>query len=67
MRTNGSIVGEPEPYDGIVCPVCFAELAEQKSVARFWNLTADEVFVTLETTTPSGRTWDPVLNLWVDP
>lgn len=64
---GGSIVGDDE--FGIVCPLCFVQLAEAKGVVTRggWRLMPEVVDVELETTTPSGRTWDAESWLWVDP
>lgn len=55
---RGGCINGDEPYRGIVCTVCFAELAEQQGVATRWRMFAEEVSVPLQTVTPSGRTWD---------
>jgi hypothetical protein len=54
---GGSINGD-EIYDGIVCPTCFAVIAEGRGIAFRWRLTAKRVHVELETVTPSGRMWN---------
>ncbi len=61
---RGGTINGPELFDGIVCPACFAELAETHGVADTWRLTAERVHVELETVTPSGRTWDSERWLW---
>lgn len=66
VMRGGSINGDEE-FDGIVCPTCFGELAEQRGIARTWRLTADVVLVELETVTPSGRIWDDGAQLWRSP
>lgn len=66
MRLGGSING-PEDFGGIVCPTCFAVLAEERGVASIWRLDAMAVHVDLETTTPSGRTWDAGTDRWLEP
>jgi hypothetical protein len=63
---GGSINGDEE-HDGIVCPTCFAQLAEERVGAGPWRLTAVRVKADLETTTPSGRVWDKRAWLWVTP
>lgn len=66
VMRGGSIDGEEE-YDGIVCPGCFAQLAEERGIAHRWRLTAEHITAELETVTPSGRIWDERAWLWVDP
>lgn len=64
VMRGGSIEGV-EDYHGIVCPTCFAVLAETSGVASHWELHARDVAVELETVTPSGRTWDADRMMWV--
>jgi len=66
VMRGGSINGD-EIHDGVVCPTCFATLAEQAGVATFWRLSATNVRVELETVTPSGRVWDDRIWMWVEP
>lgn len=54
---GGDINGE-EIYAGIVCPTCFAVLAQEQGVAELWLFSAERVHVPLQTTTPSGRIWN---------
>lgn len=55
-----------DAYDGIVCPVCFIQLAETMAVAGpGWYLTADDVQVSLATHTRDGRVWSDASRLWV--
>ena len=63
---GGSINGEPM-YNDMVCASCFMELAEGQGVATKFRVTAEDVAVELETTTPSGRVWDENSLLWVEP
>lgn len=52
---------------GIVCPRCFAELAEARGVVSrrtVWHVTA-EPMPGLPQTSPDGRLWDPDQCLWV--
>lgn len=65
VMRGGSINGDDE-HDGIVCPTCFARLAEERGIASRWRLSAELVAVDLETVTPSGRTWDAETWLWRD-
>lgn len=65
VMRGGSINGD-ELYSGIVCPICFAQIAGQQRVADAWWLTAKEVHVELETVTPSGRVWNEIRQLWDD-
>jgi hypothetical protein len=57
VMRDGSINGA-EQFDGIVCPTCFAILAEEHGIADIWRLGAEAVHVPLEVVTPSGRVWD---------
>jgi hypothetical protein len=66
VMRGGSIDG-PEKFSGIVCPLCFAVLAQEQGVARGWRLTARQVLVELETATPSGRVWNEARDMWEDP
>jgi hypothetical protein len=61
----GDING-PDLYGGIVCPTCFARLAERQGVAFGWRLYATGVLTELATVTPSGRRWDEASWLWVE-
>ena len=58
VMRGGSINGV-EPYHGIICPTCFAIMAEALGIACRWRLSAEIVNVPLETVTPSGRVWNP--------
>jgi hypothetical protein len=68
VMRGGSINGD-EIHDGIVCPVCFARMAEDTGVVSRagWKLSADRVLVELETVTPSGRVWSEEQHRWVEP
>ena len=55
---RGGDIDGAEPYDGIVCPGCFAILAEAAGIAKTWRLHAQDVSVELQTVTPSGRVWN---------
>jgi hypothetical protein len=66
VMRGGAIGGEDE-FDGIVCPTCFAVLAEQRGIAVLWRLSAERIHVELETTSPDGRVWDSERWLWVEP
>lgn len=65
MREGGTINGL-EAHHGIVCPICFAAIAEGLGIADTWRLTAVNVSALLETVTPSGRVWDERTWLWSD-
>lgn len=54
-----------DEFDGIVCPVCFALLAETRVSAAGWRLTAERVDAEMATTTRDGRVWDEDAWLWV--
>lgn len=62
---RGGYVDGPELHDGIVCPLCFADLAEQAGIAELWTLQARRVHVELTNTTPDGRVWSDEEFLWV--
>lgn len=65
---RGGDINGPWQWNEIICPPCFAELAETSGVAaRGWRFTADRVLVPLATSTPSGRVWDEAKQLWVEP
>lgn len=66
VMRSGSING---PWEGaeMICANCFMELAEDRGVASRFRVTAEQVNVELETTTPSGRVWDEDAFLWVAP
>jgi hypothetical protein len=65
---RGGDIDGPWQWDEIICPTCFAVLAERAGVAsRGWRLVCDEVTAVLTTTTPSGRVWDESLRMWVQP
>lgn len=66
VMRGGSING-PWQFSEIICPSCFAILAEGSGIASGWRLDATDVQVELETVTPSGRTWNPDTWLWEDP
>lgn len=63
VMRDGSING-PQEFDELICPTCFAVLAEERGVANGWRLTATRVHVELETVTPSGRVWDAETDMW---
>ncbi len=63
VMRGGSINGH-EPFNGIICPICFAALAKEQGVATHWRLVAKDVQVELETVTPSGRVWNDTTHLW---
>lgn len=65
---RGGDIDGPWRWDEIICPSCFAELAETAgTVSKGWHFTADHVDVPLTLVTPSGRVWDEGTQLWVDP
>lgn len=61
---RGDDINNTDLYGGIVCPTCFAVLAEKAGIADLWQLSAKRVHVPLQTTTPSGRTWNEQTWLW---
>lgn len=66
VMRGGDINGEWQ-HDEIICPTCFADLAEQAGVAELWRFYAERVKVPLQTVTPTGRVWDADAWLWRDP
>jgi hypothetical protein len=59
----------PEPFSGIVCPNCFAALANSKGVTDHLCVTTHEreLKVTLPTVFGDGRVWDAEQCRWVEP
>lgn len=66
VMRGGSIDG-PWEFGELICPTCFAVLAEERGIADGWKVAATTVHVPLETVTPSGRVWDESVGLWVLP
>lgn len=64
---RGGDINGTEIHNGIVCPTCFAILAEEQGVADLWRFYADRVLVPLQTVTPNGRVWDERTWLWREP
>jgi hypothetical protein len=64
---RGGSIGGTDEFDGIVCPTCFAVLAQQRGIAELWRFSAERVHAVLETTSPDGRVWDAERWLWVEP
>lgn len=62
---RGGTINGPEEYD-YLCANCFMELAEDRGIASLFQIRAEKT-TTLETTTPSGRTWDENAFVWKDP
>lgn len=54
-------------FDGIVCPTCFAILAEESGIAGDWQLSAERVHKPLKMVTPDGRVWNETAWLWEGP
>lgn len=67
MRGGDINATDTENHKGIVCPTCFAILAQEAGVADLWRLSAERVHVPLQTVTPSGRTWNEQTWLWDEP
>lgn len=61
---RGDDINGTEPFDGIVCPTCFAVMAEAVGAGDLWRLEPQRVNVPLKTTTPSGRVWNPERWMW---
>lgn len=66
VMRGGHINGDDQ-FGGIVCPSCFATLAELAGIADLWRFDATRVKVPLQTVTPSGRVWDAETWLWTEP
>jgi hypothetical protein len=66
VMRGGNINGEEE-YGGIVCPLCFAQIAESKGIAEMWRFDAQFVNLELITTTPEGRVWNAETWMWEEP
>jgi len=64
---RGGNINAPDLHGGIICPVCFAALAEEAGIAQRWMFYAEKVMVPLQTTTPSGRVWNEQIWLWEEP
>lgn len=64
---RGDNVGGKEPWDGIICPTCFAVLTEQEGVGKMWLLFPQVVLAELKVVTPDGRAWNPDTWKWEDP
>jgi len=63
---RGGDINGSEIHNGIICPTCFAVLAQQAGIAELWRFHADRVLVPLQTVTPSGRTWNAGTWRWDD-
>lgn len=63
---RGGDINGAEIHNGIVCPTCFAVLAQEAKIADLWRMSAERVHVELQTVTPTGRTWDADSWLWRD-
>lgn len=61
---RGGDISAADQFDGIVCPTCFAVLAEAAGIAEFWRFSAERVHRPLKTVTPSGRTWNETTWMW---
>lgn len=57
---RGGDINNPEIHNGIVCPTCFATLANEAGITtNHWKLFAARPLVALQHITPSGRIWNP--------
>lgn len=63
VMRGGDINGR-EILGGVVCPSCFAVLAEEAGIATLWRFSAKVVHVELQIVTPSGRVWNDATWLW---
>lgn len=61
---RGGDINGPWQYDEIICPTCFAILAEKAGIASMWRLHAERITRPLQLVTPSGRTWNEQTWLW---
>jgi hypothetical protein len=65
MRQDGK-----DDFDGIVCPTCFADLAEQRGVVHrgIWTLDVSprSIAMVLPTHDADGRVWNPEKSRWVE-
>lgn len=60
-----AVMGYPDQaHDGIVCPQCFAELAEAKGAKGPWRLSPRVRPDAASYTHVDGRTWDAASELW---
>lgn len=66
MRGGDINATDLELHGGVVCPTCFAILAEKAGIADLWRLSAQRVHGPLTTVTPSGRVWNEQTWLWDD-
>lgn len=64
---RGGDINAPDLFEGIICPICFAALAQEAGIAQRWRFHAEKVLVPLKTVTPSGRVWDETTWLWEEP
>lgn len=63
---RGGDIGGDETFQ-VLCPCCFADLAEEQGIASFWRFTADRVHVPLQTVTPGGSVWNETRQMWHHP
>lgn len=65
---RGGDANNPEIHNGIVCPTCFATLANEAGITtNRWNLFAQHALVPLQHITPSGRIWNPERWMFEEP
>lgn len=64
---RGGDIDGPWQWNEIICPTCFVVLARDAGIATRFRVDATDVRVPLTLVTPSGRVWDSVIELWVDP
>ena len=57
---------EQEPFNGIVCPSCFGELARRRGVTDHLCVTTHDEKITLPTFFGDGRVWDRDKCMWVE-
>jgi len=60
---GGCINGEAR-FGDMVCAACFMVLTEEAGVATDFRVTANEIKVSLQTVTPTGRIWCDETQLW---
>lgn len=62
-----AVMGYPDQaHDGIVCPRCFAELAEAKGARGPWRVAPREWPDGVSLVHVDGRVWDAATELWVE-
>lgn len=63
---RGGCINGPTQFNDLICPTCFAVLAEAAGIADIWRFHPERINVPLQLVTPSGRTWNDQTWLWDD-